>query len=60
MNKKYNTLIEEIEIIKKRFVKPEFLEKAPPEVIEKDRIRLEKLLNEAQRLQKLIEGIREP
>lgn len=60
LNKKYNTLIEEIEIIKKRFVKPEFLEKAPPEVIEKDRIRLEKLLNEAQRLQKLIEGIREP
>ena len=60
LNKKYNTFIEEIEIIKKRFVKPEFLEKAPPEVIEKDRIRLEKLLNEAQRLQKLIEGIREP
>jgi valyl-tRNA synthetase len=57
LNKKHKVLSEDVERIQKRFEKPDFLEKAPQEVIEKDQIRLEKLLSEAQRLQKLIEGI---
>ena len=57
LNKKHKVLSDDVERIQRRFEKPDFLEKAPQEVIEKDQIRLEKLLSEAQRLQKLIEGI---
>lgn len=57
LHKKYSVLCEDAEKIQKRFEKPDFLDKAPQEVIEKDQARLEKLLSEAQRLEKLIEGI---
>ena len=51
LHKKYSVLCEDAEKIQKRFEKPDFLDKAPQEVIEKDQARLEKLLSEAQRLE---------
>ena len=57
LNKKLATLSEEARRIETRFENREFLEKAPQEVIEKDRARLGTIGAEAHRLQQLIEGI---
>ena len=57
LNKKLTSLSEEGKRIEERFNQPEFLEKAPSEVIEKDKARLETIFAEVRRLHQLIEGI---